>query len=155
MMKIIGILVSLLIFSACEFYEPSFSGLENYKIEKFENNELLVNLVFKLKNDNGFKIKVKPSKLTVFAEEIEMGTIFLDKKIAFKRKREGVYETKIRIKIADGAMFSMLKFAGKKELKLRFVGKIKGKVLGVSKKIPIDQTKTVSPDQLNLQKLFK
>jgi LEA14-like dessication related protein len=154
MKKTIGILITLFVFSSCEFHEPSFSGLESYKIEKFENNELLVNLVFKLRNDNGFKIKVKPSKLSVFAEDVEMGTIFLDKKISFKRKTEGTYETKIRIKIADGAMFSMLKFAGKKELKLRFVGKIKGKVFFVSKKIPIDESKIVSPDQLNFKQFL-
>jgi LEA14-like dessication related protein len=154
MKKLILILVVGLVFFSCEFHEPSFSGLESYKIEKFENNELLVNLVFKLRNDNGFKIKIKPSKMSVFAEDIELGTIFLDKKITFKKKREGIYETKIRIKLADGAMFSMLKFAGKKELNLRFKGKIKGKILFISKKIPIDESKIISPEQLNFKQFL-
>jgi LEA14-like dessication related protein len=152
---LIPLLFLSLFFVSCEFEEPSFSGMESYKIEKFENNELLVNLVFKLKNENGFNIKVKPSKLNLFVEDTQMATIFMDKKVKFKKKREGTYESKIRIKLVDGAMFSMLKFAGKKELKLRFEGKVKGGVFIFSKKIQVDETKTVSTDKFNMQQLFK
>ncbi len=146
--------VSFFLFS-CEFKDVDFGGVESYNVEKFENNEVLLNLSFKLNNENGFKIKVKPSKLNVFVENQDMGTAFLDKKIVFKKKTDGIYQTKVRFKLADGAMFSAMKFVGKKQLNVRFVGKVKGSVFCISKKFPVDETKTIDASKLNFQQFFQ
>ena len=153
--KIIVVVVLILGLVSCEFKDVDFRGVESFKVDKFENNEIFMNVSFKLLNENGFKIKVKPSKLNLFIEDTEMGELFLDKKVVFKKKSEGVYETKLRVKLANGAMISAMKFMNKKELNIRLKGKVKGSVFGLSKKIPVDETKTVSSKDLNLRGLMK
>ena len=150
MKNLVLLFLSSMILFSCEFKDVDFNGIESYKVESFANNELLLKLAFKLNNENGFKIKVKPSKLNVFVEGQEMGIAYLDKKVVFKKKSEGVYETKLRFKLADGAMFSAMKFIGKKQLNVRFLGKVKGSVFGLSKKFPVDETKTIDASKLNL-----
>lgn len=144
----------LLTLFSCEFKDVDFIGIEGVNVVKFDQQELVVNLAFKLNNENGFKIKVKPSKLNVFVDGVDMGTVFLDKKIVFKKKSENIYTTKLRFELADGAMISAVKFRFKKEWNVRLVGKVKGSVFGFSKKFRVDKTKTITADQLNLEHLL-
>ena len=69
--------------------------------------------------------------------------------MVFKKKAEGVYKTSLRLKLADGVFFELMKLMGKKEIPLRIKGKVKGSVYGISKKMDIDRVQTISGDQLN------
>jgi hypothetical protein len=55
------------------------------------------------------------------------------------------------MKLADGALFTVLKNVFKKEVTLAFKGKIKGTAFGIPKHITINETKTI--DANLLQKL--
>jgi LEA14-like dessication related protein len=153
--KISAIILLATFFVSCEFKDVDFRGLESYKVEKFENNELFLNVSFKLLNENGFKLKVKPSKLDLLVEDIEMGELILDKKIIFKKKSEGLYTTVLRIKLANGAMLSAMKFMSKKELRIRVKGKVKASAFCLSKKLPVDETKMVSSKDFNFRDFLK
>ena len=150
MMKLIYFLVVTLFLVSCEFKDIDFEGVEEYKLEKFENNEAHINLKLKVSNENWFGIKVKPSKLNVTADGKEMGTLFLDKRVKIKGKRSNAYETKIRFKLADGAMFSAAAMMLKPSVNLTFEGKVKGGVFIFSKKIDIKETKTINPKDFKL-----
>lgn len=149
-MKLIYFLVVTLFLVSCEFKDIDFEGVEEYKLEKFENNEAHINLKLKVSNENWFGIKVKPSKLNVTADGKEMGTLFLDKRVKIKGKRSNAYETKIRFKLADGAMFSAAAMMLKPSVNLTFEGKVKGGVFVFTKKIDIKQTKTINPKDFKL-----
>lgn len=149
-MKLIYFLVVTLFLVSCEFKDIDFEGVEEYKLEKFENNEAHINLKLKVSNENWFGIKVKPSKLNVTADGKEMGTLFLDKRVKIKGKRSNAYETKIRFKLADGAMFSAAAMMLKPSVNLTFEGKVKGGVFIFSKKIDIKETKTINPKDFKL-----
>lgn len=144
MSRLIYFLVVTLFLVSCELKDIDFGGMESYKLDKFENNEAHVSLKLKVKNDNWFNLKVKPSKLTVSAEGKEMGTLFLDKKVKIKGNKDSVYDAKIRFKFADGAMFSMPGLMLKEQVNLTFVGKVKGGVFIFSKKIKVNETKTLA-----------
>ncbi|MFN5415457.1 MAG: LEA type 2 family protein [Flavobacteriia bacterium] len=150
MTKLIYFLVVTLFLVSCEFKDIDFEGVEDYKLEKFENNEAHINLKLKVSNENWFGIKVKPSKLNVTADGKEMGTLFLDKRVKIKGKRSNAYETKIRFKLADGAMFSAAAMMLKPSVNLTFEGKVKGGVFIFTKKIDIKQTKTINPKDFKL-----
>lgn len=155
-MKIVKwIAIFVLIFSlqGCfEFEDVDFKGIESVKLPKMDDKEILVDLSFKLENPNNFNIKLKPSQIDVFVADKKMGTVHLDKKIVFKKKKENVYSTQIKVKLEDGAFFSLFKLVTKDEIPVRFKGKIKGSVFGISKKIDIDQVKNVSGKDLNFLK---
>ena len=155
MKKLIYLFVLCLIVFSCELKDIDFEGMDNYKIEEFKNNEATIHLDFHVKNDNRFGIKVKPSSLKVSADGKELGELFLDKKIKIKGKRSNAISSKVRFKMADGAMLKMMGLASKKEVTLRFEGKVKGGVFIFSKKIKIDESKTIDPKQLNPNQLNK
>lgn len=140
---------------SCEFKDIEFLGLENVKLDKMDGQELNLDLLFKIKNENAFKIKVKPSKLKVFVEDKEMGIVHLDKKIVFKKRSESVYSTKLRVDLADGYLLKLLSFASKKEFKIRFEGKVKGGIYFLSKKFEINETRTFSREQLKIDQLMR
>lgn len=150
MKNLIYFLVVTLFLVSCEFKDIDFEGVEYYKLEKFENYEAHINLKLKVSNENWFGIKVKPSQLKVTAEGKEMGTLFLDKRVKIKGKRSSSYETKVRFKLADGAMFSAAAMMLKPSVNVVFEGKVKGGVFIFTKKIDVKQTKAINPKDFKL-----
>lgn len=154
MRKIIYFLVVTLLLVSCDLKDIDFDGVESYKLDKFENNIAHISLKLKVNNENWFNLKVKPSKLIVSADGKELGTLLLDKKVKIKGKTSKAYDAFIRFKLSDGALFSFMGLAGRSSVNLNFKGKVKGGVFIFSKKIKIDQSKTINPSELNLN-MFK
>ena len=141
----------LFLFSSClEFDDVKFKGIESVKFPKIDQSEILIDLSLKLDNPNNYKIKIKPSTLDVYIGGVLMGQVSIDKKFVIKRKQEGVYSTQLVCKLEDGVFFSLMKFATMKELSVRFKGRVKGTVYGISKKVDIDETKTLDGSKLKL-----
>ncbi len=150
-MKWISLLLLTFLLNSCfDFEEVQFKGIENVSMPKMDDKEILVDLTLKLENPNNFKIKIKPSFVNVFIEDKMMGTIYLDKKVVLKKKQESLYSTQLRVKLEDGAFFSLLKYVARKEVPVRFKGKVKGSVFGISKKIDVDQLKVINGENLKL-----
>lgn len=146
-------LVSVL--SSClDFQMIKFNGMEKFKMVSMNDKEIRLKLAMKVDNPNKFNIKIKPSNLKVFVEEKFMGTIFLDEKIKFKKKVEGIYETDINVKLEQGAFFKMMKYAVSKEVPVRLEGIVKGSVYGITKRMKINQSQVVDGTQLRNNSLF-
>lgn len=144
------LLLAFSLTSCLEFDDVRFNGIESVKAPKFENQEITLALSLKLDNPNNYKIKIKPSEVLVSIGGQSMGIARLDEKIVLKKKREGVYTTELKMKLNDGVMKSLLKLAMSKDLSIRFQGKIKGSVYGITKKVDIDETKSFDPALLKL-----
>lgn len=151
-MRFLYLICVVFLLASCEFEEIQFKGVEDFKMPKMDNKEILLDLAFKVNNPNKFKIKIKPCNLDLFVSDSKLGTVFLDEKVVFKKKTEGVYKTNLRLKLADGVFFELMKMLGKKEIPLRFKGKVKGSVYGITKKMEIDRIQMISGDQLNFLK---
>lgn len=151
-MRFVYLICMVFLLASCEFEEIQFKGVEDFKMPKIDDKEILLNLAFKVNNPNKFKIKVKPSNVDLFVSDSKLGTVFLDEKVVFKKKVEGVYQTSLRLKLADGVFFELMKLMGKKEIPLRIKGKVKGSVYGITKKMDIDRIQMISGDQLNFFK---
>lgn len=151
-MRFLYLICVVFLLASCEFEEIQFKGVEDFKMPKMDDKEILLDLAFKVNNPNKFKIKIKPCNLDLFVSDSKLGTVFLDEKVVFKKKAEGVYKTNLRLKLADGVFFDLMKLMGKKEIPLRFKGKVKGSVYGITKKMEIDRVQMISGDQLNFFK---
>ena len=137
-----------LVFTSCEFKDVDFVGMDSVKVDKFEGKKLLLDLGVRIKNENGFKIKIKPSTLNVFVEGEDIGLVHLGKKVVIKKKTESSYPTKLRFELKDGFLIKMMRLMAKKELAIRFQGKVKASVFGISKKFPVNERKVISRDLL-------
>ena len=149
--RIVYFTVFVSIFSSCSLFKDlQISNIQDIS-PSFENKTMVLNASFDVKNSNYYNVKVKGSDLMVSIDDKELGNIELLEKVIFKRKSSGTYTFKFKLKLADGAVFTILRNVFKKNVTLAFKGKIKGSALGIPKHITINETKTI--DANLLQKL--
>ena len=149
--RIVYLVGLLFIFSSCSLFKDlQISNIQDIS-PSFENKTVVLNASIEVKNSNFYNVAVKASELVVSINDKELGDIELLEKVVFKRKSSGTYPFKFKMKLADGALFTVLKNVFKKEVTIAFKGKIKGSALGIPKHITINETKTI--DANLLQKL--
>jgi len=151
MKKIIGLLFTIYILSACSSYKDvQFKGTENFKIGQLEGKKLSFTFDAKLLNENGYTIKIKPCDLDLFINEQQMGIIHLDKKVKIKRKSETTVTIPITAELSQGALLKLATLKLNKTVSVRLKGTVKGGVFIFSKKEEIDETREISTDKLKL-----
>lgn len=144
MYKILFIFPLIFLLSSCfEVEELDFNGIDGVKLEKLEKKSLDLTLGVKVSNPNGFTIKVKSCDLEVYAEDVLIGRAKIDKKIKLLKKKEDTYNVPVHIDLEDGVLLKFIKFALKDKVKFRLKGFVKGSVLGISKKMDVDETKEI------------
>jgi LEA14-like dessication related protein len=154
MKKILGIfLIGFFLFS-CSLKDVKYTGFESIKDVKFDNKQLDFTLNLKVKNENGFNLKLKPSHLDVLLQNNKVADLMLNDKVKFRKKSENVYSMKLSAKLAEGALFSLLKVKPHKKIDLQFKGQIKIKAMGFSKKIDVDETQAFDLSLLKNLKLL-
>jgi LEA14-like dessication related protein len=151
MKKFLFILTAVVLLTGCAtFQEPEFRGSEGVKMEKMDGQEISLSAGVKVYNPNWFALKIKPSTVEVYLEDQLMGTVKLTKKVKMKAKQESSISLPLLATLEDGAMFTALRYAKKDQVKVRIKGKVKGGIFFLSKKVEIDETKTVSGKDLNI-----
>ena len=153
MKKFLFILIAFVLLTGCAtFQEPEFRGSEGVKMEKMDGQEISLSAGIKVYNPNWYALKIKPSTVEVYLEDQLMGTVKLNKKVKMKAKQESLLSLSLLATLEDGAMFTALRYAKKDQVKVRIKGKVKGGIFFLSKKVEVDETKTISGKDLNLGK---
>ena len=148
MRKSVAIACLLVMFTSCTFYEPELIGEESFKMEKLEGKEIRFTAGAKVKNDNWFAIKVKPSTLDLYVDGEYMGKVHLEKKVKMRAKKETMLEAPFVAELEANALMKAMGIALKGDVQVRLKGKIKGGVFIFSKKIEFDETRTMNGKSL-------
>ena len=135
------------IYSCSLFKDIQITNIKDIK-PSFENKSLVLHASIDITNNNIYKVAVKASDLIISLDDKELGNIELLEKVVFKRKSSETYPFKFKMKLADGALFTILKNVFKKEVTLAIKGKIKGAAMGIPKSITINETKTIDASLL-------
>lgn len=151
MFKFISLVATLLVVTSCTFYEPEFRGGESISDVKLDGKELHLRAGAKVYNPNAYAIKVKPSTLDVFVNEEFMGQVHLDKKFKMKAKQETTIDAPLTATLADGAMFRAMRLAGEENITVRLKGKVKAGVWFISKKVDVNESRSMNGLNLNLE----
>jgi len=141
-------LTGLLLSSCLKYQDIEIKGIEKVQTPRFENKELLIDIDVRINNVNPYKIKVKPSELQVYIDNDFIGTVFLDEKVVIRRKAENTYTAKLRGKMADGMLMTMMRVALKSQVTLQLKGELKGAVYGFPSKLDVDQQRVIETAQL-------
>lgn len=152
MSKLLALAMGLTLLSSCTFYEPEYRGGESVSVEKVEGKQIQVMAGAKIYNGNGYAIKVKPSTLDIYVNEDYIGQIHLDKKFKMKAKQETAVQAPLTATLADGAMFKLLRLANQDNVTVRMKGKVKAGVWFVSKKIDVNESRSLNGINLNMLK---
>ena len=152
MKKIVYSLILFLSLNSCiKIQDVEFKGMDGVKMERMENKKLVLKLGVKIENPNFVSIKVKPS---VFVNDELIGKAYLEENLKLIRKKEDTYFAKVRIDLEDGALFKFVKYAMKLKVQLRVKGVVKGSVLGIPKKVDIDQVKEIDGSTFKIGNLL-
>jgi LEA14-like dessication related protein len=148
--------VFLLLLSSCvSFKNPEFKSMDGYTFEGIEGNQVKFTVKATVYNPNFYTLKVKPSKLDVYAENQLYGTLNLTKTQKMKRKKDTKLEVPLRFDMADGAMMGMMMLIRKDKVNVKLDGKVKGGVYFFSKKFPVTYERAISPKELGLKNMMK
>jgi len=150
MIKLIALLSFFLVLGSCTFYEPEIAGVDDVKLENFEGREAEFNITARIKNDNNFAIKVKPSTLDVYVGNQYIGDIHLDKKVKLKKNQVTTIEAPFTATIAEGALFKVMALLSQSSVDLQLKGKVKASVFIISKKVDVNERKTIDLSSLGI-----
>jgi LEA14-like dessication related protein len=147
-----GLIFLLFSLSSCiEFEQVEVKSIGKITLETFEGTVADVNVDVELENVNFFGIKIKPSTLDVYVDEDYVGKAILKEKVKIKRKSTQLYNAKIKLEGESGILRKVMKYALRKDLKIRIKGYVKGSVYGIPKKVFVDETKTIDGRALKMK----
>lgn len=156
MIKWFSILAALCLITSCaNFKEPDVKHFEGVKLEKADGKKITFLVKVLIENENWYALKVKPSALDVFVEDVFVGKLHLTKKVKIKAKSSAVVELPVRAELEDGALMTLLKYALKDKVGVHLKGKVKGGVFCFYKRFPVDEKRTIDGSQLKLGTPFQ
>jgi LEA14-like dessication related protein len=129
--------------------------MDGYTFDGIEGNKVKFTVKATVYNPNFYALKVKPSKVNVYADEQLYGVLNLEKIQKMKRKKDTKLEVPFRLDMEDGAMMGMMLLMRKDKVKVKVDGKVKGGVYFISKKFPVSYEQTISPKELGLKNMIK
>lgn len=140
-----------LLFAGCFDYDDvEFVRLGGMQLEEMGTRSATLNLQIELMNPNPYTITVRPSEVDVFVNDEPVGKAYLLNKLSIKRKKTRIVDARIKLDGVEGIMFKLMKWRLQENIELRFKGKVKGGVYGITKKFDVNETKTVDPSKLKL-----
>ncbi|MFT5580776.1 MAG: LEA14-like dessication related protein [Psychromonas sp.] len=133
---------------AFEFEDVEFITLDNFILKEVKGRNAEMEVYVTLLNPNFFGIKIKPSELDVYIDEIYAGKALLTEKVKLKKKHQQSYLAKIKLEGEDGILLRLMSLLRKKEIKLEVKGKVTGSVYGISKKVSVSESKMIETKKL-------
>ena len=131
-----------------EFEEVEFVSMDSFEVKKIEGRNADMEATVTLFNPNFFGIKIKPSDLDVYVNDVYAGKVFLQEKVKLKKKTEAAYLAKLRLEGDEGILLRLMGLMRKKEVEIELRGKVTGSVYGISKKVEVNEKKVVETKKL-------
>lgn len=130
--------------NSCAVYqEPELDKVGNFQFEKLKGKSINFSLETTVDNPNWYAIKIKPSTVDVYIENLLIGQLTLQSKVRYARKSTSTVTAPLTAKLADGALINLVRLAGKTEVEVMLKGKVKAGVWFISKKIPVENRQTI------------
>ena len=147
--KLVYFLAVIFLVSSCFDYDDiDFKGIDNFKMEKFEGQKISFSMDVILENPNSFSVRIKPSVVDVYLDDNLIGKTYLDQKVKIIKRKENSYFVPLHVELEDGLLMKLMKLSLKRKVKLRLVGKIKGSIYGICKKVEIDESLEIDPQKI-------
>jgi LEA14-like dessication related protein len=141
---------SIVVFLAsCGFQQPVFKKYEGFDMGKMDTKTVSFTIKASIYNPNWYALKVKPSSLEISTSDGKLGVLHLDEKIKMKGRKETSLVVPMHIDLEKGIMMKMMSFSLKDSVKINLKGDVRGGILFITKKIPMEFSRSVSPKDLN------
>ncbi|MFM7682544.1 MAG: LEA type 2 family protein [Bacteroidota bacterium] len=139
----------VVLLASCSFQQPVFKKYEGFDMGKMDTKTVSFTIKASIYNPNWYALKVKPSSLDVSTSDGKLGTLYLDEKVKMKGRKETSIEAPMHIDLEKGIMMKLMSFSLKDSVKINLKGDVRGGVFFITKKIPMEFSRSVSPKDLN------
>ena len=149
--RFLFLIIGLIILDSCALYtKPELTKVSGLKFKKMEGRQFQFELETTVNNPNWYAIKLKRSAVDVFVEQATIGRLTLNSTLRYAKKQQSTCTAPLTAQLADGALITLLRYAGKQSVKVSFKGKVRAGVWFFSKKINVDTTFSVAGNQLKI-----
>ncbi len=139
----------VILLASCSFQQPVFKKYEGFDMGKMDAKNVSFTIKASIYNPNRYALKVKPSSLEISTSDGKIGVLHLDQKIKMKGRKETSIVAPMHIDLEKGIMMKLMSFSLKDSVKINLKGDVRGGVLFITKKIPMEFSRSVSPKDLN------
>lgn len=139
----------VVLLASCSFQQPVFKKYEGFDMGKMDTKTISFTVKASIYNPNWYALKVKPSSLEISTSDGKLGVLHLDEKIKMKGRKETSIVAPMHIDLEKGIMMKMMSFSLKDSVKINLKGDVRGGILFITKKIPMEFSRSVSPKDLN------
>jgi LEA14-like dessication related protein len=139
----------VVLLASCSFQQPVFKKYEGFDMGKMDTKTVSFTVKASIYNPNWYALKVKPSSVEISTSEGKLGTLHLDEKIKMKGRKETSIVAPMHIDLEKGIMMKLMSFSLKDSVKINLKGDVRGGVFFITKKIPMEFSRSVSPKDLN------
>lgn len=127
--------------------------IQNLEILNMSDDVVEIMLEVEVENPNSFKVKLIDADIDVFLNEKDMGKLKLGDTVILPKKSKSVQKLKILAdaeKIQKNILSNALSFLFAKSADLKAQGTVKGKALGIGKKVDINFERKIDMDDIDL-----
>lgn len=142
-------LFTIVVLASCGFQQPVFKKYEGFDMGKMDTKMVSFTVKASIYNPNWYALKVKPSSLEISTTDGKIGVLHLDEKIKMKGRKETSIVAPMHIDLEKGIMMKLMSFSLKDSVKINLKGDVRGGVFFVTKKIPMEFSRSISPKDLN------
>ncbi len=139
----------VVLLASCSFQQPVFKKYEGFDMGKMDTKTISFTVKASIYNPNWYALKVKPSSLEISTSDGKLGVLHLDEKIKMKGRKETSIVAPMHIDLEKGIMMKLMSFSLKDSVKINLKGDVRGGILFITKKIPVEFSRSVSPKDLN------
>lgn len=140
--KIIGsIFLCWSLLGCMEYKEIELVEVKRVYVKVFSINEIRLAVDMQINNPNKYKVAVTEAEMELYIKGKKIGNTLLDNKIVLPKKSNEVHQAIILTPVKEmspSAIPTLLKLIGQPSAPIHLKGYVKGRVKGVSKKIPVD-----------------
>lgn len=146
-------LLSIVLTACVEYKEVTYSNIQKVKLLHFKDGNIQLAITLNINNPNDYTIKLKPSTFDFFLNDKALGKVALSKLVVLDKNKQQDYEMVLEgnlKELAKSGIQGMASLLFQKKIALHLVGNLKVGAKGISKKIPIDEARSISPSELGL-----
>jgi LEA14-like dessication related protein len=141
---VVGLIAIL--FSSCDaFSEVEVGEIKDFRLNGFSNNALLVTIILPVTNPSGYPITLVDIDTRIFINDMYLGQLNSEEKLLIPSRSKNNYEMKFNIRVANffGTALTLMNMKAGQQIRVRLEGTLKARSLLITRKIPIDENRTV------------
>lgn len=144
-LKLLSGFLVIILFTSCGRYKNIEIGeVQEFEMKGFHKDALILSVKVPISNPSLFTVKVTEMDTRVFINDQYIGKVNIADTVILMKKSEKIYDLDLQVRIAN--LLGSAKLMNLKKgssVNVRIEGTIGGRVMGIRKKVKVDESRDV------------